>query len=224
MHTDAPFAPHKSGIKRDAMPALFKRVLFACFFALPSLAFAADNAGEASPTTPPQTAVSAPAEASLKPAAANRAARIGYVDIARIGTESERGKALRTLLTSKQDTLQGKIEGKKKTIEKLKTSIEAKIATMTPKQREAKSKEFQKKLEELQKLARASEEEFVALQEKETGALFRAIEQAAVEYGTANGYDAIVVKKELLHIAGTVDAQDVTDALIKTLNQSGGTK
>ena len=206
------------------MPTNFKRVLIACFFALPSLAFAADSTPEVKPTTPPQATVSAPAEAAQKPAVAVQAARIGYVDIARIGTESERGKALKTLLTSRKDKLQGKIVGKKKTIEKLKTSIEAKIATMTPQQREAKSKEFQKKLEEFQKFAQAAEEEFLALQEKETRALYEAIEQSAVEHGKANGFAAIVVKKELLFIGSSVDAQDVTDALIKALNQTGQKK
>lgn len=206
------------------MPTTFKRNLIACLIALPSFAFAADNAAEMKPSAPPQTAVSAPAEASVKPSAATQSTRIGYVDIVRIGTESERGKTLRTLLTSRKDSLQGKIEGKKKTLDKMKASIEAKIATMNPKQREAKSKEFQKKVEELQKFAQASEEEFLALQEKETGALFRAIEQSAVEYGKANGYAAIVVKKELLYVGSSVDAQDVTDALIKALDQTGQKK
>ena len=206
------------------MPTNFKRVLIACFFALPSLVSAADNTAEVKSTAPLQTTVSAPAEAELKPAVAAQTARIGYVNIARIGTESERSRALKTLLTSRKDKLQGKIDGKKKQIEKLKTSIEAKIATMTPQQREAKSKEFQKKLEEFQKFAQASEDEFIALQEKETRALYEAIEQAAVEHGKANGFAAIVVKKELLYIGSSVDAQDVTDALIKALNQTGQKK
>ncbi len=206
------------------MPTYFKRVLIACIVALPSFVFAAENAAEIKPSTPPQTAVSAPADAAPKPGAAAQNARIGYVDIVRIGTESEWGKALRAQLTAKKDSLQEKIEGKKKTLDKLKTSIEAKIATMAPKQREAKAKEFQKKLEELQKLAQASEEEFLALQEKETGALFRAIEQAAVEFGKAGEYAAIVVKKELLHIGSSVEAKDVTDALIKALDQTGQKK
>jgi outer membrane protein len=218
------FAQHNAGLKRAAMPTNFKRVLIACFFALPSLAFAADSTPEVKSTTPPQTTASAPAEAVLKPAVAVQTARIGYVDIARIGTESERGKALKTLLTSRKDKLQGKIDVKKKTIEKLKTSIEAKIATMTPQQREAKSKEFQKKLEEFQKYAQASEEEFFALQEKETMALYESIEQSAVEHGKANGFAAIVVKKELLYVGSSVDAQDVTDALIKALNQNARKK
>lgn len=201
------------------MPIVFKKVLIVCIIAFPSFAFAADNAAGVKPASLPQTAA-APAEAAPKPAEAVQNARIGSVDIARIGTESERGKALRALLTAKKDSLQGKIEGKKKALDKLKTAIEAKIATMTPKQREAKSKEFQKKLEELQRFAQASEEEFVALQEKETGALFRAIEQTAADHGKANGYAAIVVKKEMLYIGSSVDAQDVTDYLITALNQA----
>ena len=199
------------------MPTCTKRFLIACLLSLPSLVFADEKPAAVTSTAPPQTIVSAPAEKPA-PAVAVQSARIGYVDIARFGSESERGKALKSLLTAKKDKLQGKIDGKKKQLEKLKASIEAKLATMTPPQREAKSKEFQKKLEEFQKFAQASEEEFIALQDKETRALYEAIEQSAVAHGKANGFTAIVVKKELLYIGTSVDAQDVTDALIKAMN------
>lgn len=205
------------------MTTALKRILIACLIVLPSFVYAADNAPEVKPATPAQTTAPAPppspAEAASKPAAA-QAVRIGYVDIARIGGESERGKVLKALLTAKKESLQGKIDGKKKQIEKLKTSIEAKIAKMTPQQREAKSKEFQKKLEEFQKFAQSSEQEFFALQEKESKTLYEAIEQTAVAYGKANGFAAIVIKKELLYLGSSIDAQDVTDPLIKELNQS----
>lgn len=206
------------------MPTIFKRVLIACFFAVPSLACAAGNSAVAKPAAPPQMAAPAPAEAAPKAAAAALTARIGYVDMTKIATESEQGKALKTLLTTKKDKLQGKIDVKKKQIEKLKASIEAKIAKMTPQQREAKSKEFQKKVGELQKLARESEEEFVSLQDKETEALFKTIEQSAVAYGKANGFAAIVAKKEMLYVGSSVETQDVTEALIKELNQAGKKK
>jgi outer membrane protein len=204
------------------MPIKFKRVLIVCLFAVPSLVFAAGATPEVKPIAPPQTTESAPAKPGLipGPAAAVQAVRIGYVDVARIGTESERGKGLKTLLTTRKDKLQGKIDGKKKQLDKLKASIEAKIATMTPQQREARSKEFQKKVEEFQKLAQASEEELMSLQEKETRALFEAVEQAAAAHGKTNGFAAIVVKKELLYVGSSVDAQDVTDALIAALNQA----
>ncbi len=202
------------------MSAMLKRTLIACLFALPSLACAAGNTPEVKSISPQQPPASAPVEAVLKPAAAVQTARIGYVDLARIGTESERGKAHKKLLTTKKDKLQEKINGKKKQLEKLKASIEAKIATMTPQQREAKSKEFQKKVEEFQKFAQASEEEFFAMQDKESRILYEAIEQAAEVHGKANGFSAIVVNKELLYIGSAVDVQDVTDALIKALNQA----
>jgi outer membrane protein len=95
---------------------------------------------------------------------------------------------------------------------------------MTPQQREAKSKEFQKKVEEFQKFAQTSEGELHALQEKETKSLYEAIEQSATAHGKANGFAAVIVKKELLYIDNTVEAQDVTDALIKALNQVGEKK
>lgn len=200
------------------MSTISKKMLLACFLVFPSFVFAADNSAEVKPllTVPVQS------EAVLQsvPAKAATTAAIGYVDIARIGSDSERGKTLKALLTTKKNTLQGKIEGKKKQVEKLRASIEAKIATLTPQQREAKSKEFQKKVEEFQKFAQTSEEEFYTLQEKETKSLYEAIEQSAVAHGKANGFAVIVIKKELLYVGSSVDAKDVTDDLIKALNMA----
>ncbi len=201
------------------MTTITKTILIACVCTLPTLAFAIDKPAEVTVAAPQQTAVAPPIEALLKPAAVP-SARIGFVDIVRIGTESERGKALRTMLSAKKDKLQSTFESKKKQLDKLKASIEATIAKLTPQQREAKSKEFQKKLEDLQKLAQTSEGDFIALQEKETTSLFEAIEQSAVAHGKANAFSAIIIKKDLLYASTAVDAQDVTDALIKALNQS----
>jgi outer membrane protein len=191
------------------MPTVFKTILIACLLAVPSFAFAAEAPTEMKPTAATQTTP------------APHIARLGYVDIARIAAESEQGKALKTLLTTKRDHFQAKVDVKKKQLEKMKVSIEAKVAKMSPQQREAKSKEFQKKIEEFQKFARASEEEFFALQNKETRTLYEAIEQAAVAHGKANDFAAIVIKKELLYIGSSAETVDVTDALIKELNQAG---
>lgn len=199
------------------MPTDFKRVVIACLFAFPSLVFAADAVVETPSSAPQQCSDTAVAPPPSPP-------RIGYVDIARIGTESERGTALKTLLTARKEALQSKITGKKKSIEKLKASIEAKVASMTPQQREAKSKEFQKKVEELQKFAQESEVEFFSLQDKETKALYEAVERIAVAHGKANSFAAIVIKKELLYVSNAVNAQDVTDDLIRALNQETAKK
>lgn len=206
------------------MPIISKRFLLACLCALPSILFAAENAPQPQPITPALTTPAAPSEPAQKTATPAPAPRIGYVDFVRIANESERGKALKSLLTARKDKLQVKIDGKTKQIEKLKASIEAKIATMSPAQREAKSKEFQKKLEEFQKLAQASEEELRTLQDTESRALYEAVEQAATAHGAANGFAAIIVKKEVLYLGTPVDVQDVTGALITALDQTAQKK
>lgn len=214
-----------------------KQLLIAMIIVLPALSNAADNVPVTSPTTavPAPAAVVVPQAQAVAPAIvppakpADAAAtlpspKLGYVDIARIAGDSDRGKALKALLNTKKNALQAKIDGKKKQIEKFKASIEAKLPVMTPQQREAKSREFQKKLEDFQKFARNSEEELYKLQEKETKALYEDMEKAAAEHGKANDFAVIVVKKELLYVGNAVDAQDVTDALIKALNAAGPKK
>jgi len=212
---------------------LKKQLLIAMIIALPTLS----NAAESAPAVPaaeskavapassavvtPTAPVAVPAAKPVETAVTLPGPKLGYVDIARIAGDSDRGKALKALLTAKKDALQAKIDGRKKQIEKFKTSIETKLPVMTPQQREAKSKEFQKKLEDFQKFARSSEEELYKLQEKETKALYEDMEKAAAEHGKANDFAVIVVKKELLYVGNAVDAQDVTDALIKMLNTSG---
>jgi outer membrane protein len=197
-------------------------LLIAALIMLPSLSTAAENATvvEQKPTpnvqpnvTPPQPVAAQP-PAVVAPA---RSPRVGYVDMARIASESDKGKALKATLTARKGQLQKKIDEKKKQLEKQKTTLEAKVATMTPAQRETKAKEFQKKVEEFQKFGQKSEEELLALQEKESRSLYDAIEQVSGEYGTNNGFTAIVIKKELLFVGKGVDAVDVTDSLIKSL-------
>lgn len=210
---------------------LKKSLLLAMIIALPTLLNAAESlpAAETKSAAPAPAAAIAPQTTSIaaKPSEAapiRQSPKLGYVDITRIGGDSDRGKALKALLTNKKESLQTKIDSRKKQIEKLKASIESKLSGMTPQQREAKSKEFQKKLDDFQKFARNSEEEFYKLQEKETKALFEDVERVAAEYGQTNNFAAIVVKKELLYVGNAVDAQDVTDALIKSLNSAGQKK
>lgn len=212
---------------------ILRTFFIAVIATLPTLSVAADAppAVEAKPALPAQTqTVTAPLLTTAtenKPVAAAVAvatAKIGYVDIIRIGADSEGGKALKNLLTVKQSQLQGKIDGRKKQVEKFKASIEAQLSTMTQQQKEAKSKEFQKKLDEFQKFARSSEEELMALQEKETRALYDVIEKAAIAHGKAGGFSVIVVKKDLLYLGSSISVQDVTDALIKLMNEAGQKK
>ena len=152
-------------------------------------------------------------------ATAQQSTHLGHVDLARIAAESETGKAGQSQLADLKKKLQGQIEAKGKQLEKQKAAIEAKLKTLTPPQREAKAREFQKKVEEFQKFGRNAEKELQARQEEFGDKLFKAIEQASADLGKAKGLALVVVKRELLYLGSGVDAQDVTDEVIKKIDQ-----
>jgi len=216
------------------MNSLFKKLLISLWVcALPPLGFAAESPATAQGQTPPpaqpavQTAPSAAQKApetvappkSTETVAAPAAVRIGHVDLSRIGSESEPGKADRAKLMERQKKFQTQIEAKRKQLDKQRAAIEAKLSSLSPQQREAKSKEFGKKVEEFQKFGRTAEEQFQELQQEMSRTLYEKVVQAAGEYGKAKGFAAVVNKQDLLYAASGVDVQDVTDEVIKLLNQ-----
>ncbi len=161
-------------------------------------------------TVPPAKAVEAP---KMQPVV-----KLGYADMAKISSESSLGKASQAQAKAKQEKLQAQVQAKRKQLDKQKSAIEATIASLTPAQREAKAKDFQKKVEAFQKFGTSAEKEFQALQEGLSKSLYEAIEQASVEYGKANNLALVVVKRELLYLANGVDAQDVSDGIIKLMD------
>jgi outer membrane protein len=149
---------------------------------------------------------------------AEQTTHLGHVDLARVAAESETGKAGQAKLADLKKTLQGKIENKRKQLEKQQAAIEAKLKTLSPQQREAKAKEFQKKVEEFQKFGLNAEKELQAKQEEFSDKLFKAIEQASAELGKAKGLALVVIKRELLFLGSGVDVQDVTDGVIELID------
>ncbi len=174
--------------------------------------------------TPPVTAapvvnVTPKAVEVLKP----ERLRLGYVDFARVSTESRLGKSSAAQAKQRQEKFQAQIIAKRKQLEKQKAAIEAQIAKLPPAEREAKarekSREFQKKVESFQKFGMNADKEMQALQEKLGRSFNESIGQAATEYGSKNGLALVVIKQQMLYLSGKVDAQDVTDAVIKLMDE-----
>lgn len=167
------------------------------------------------PSLLPQQPLIKPAEPA--PATAT-SFTVGSVEMAKLISDSAYGTSIQARVKEKQAKLQSQIEAKRKQLDKLKSSAEAKLATMTPQQREAKSKEFQKKVEEFQKFGRSAEDELLKFQEEQQRLFIDAVEKACSEYGKAAGLAMIVVKKEMLYLGSGVEARDVTAAVIKQLD------
>ena len=172
-------------------------------------------------TAPPALSLLPKTEMLLKPSdlAKPQKMKLGYVDVARVSSESSLGKASAAQAKHKQEKLQAQITAKRKQLDKQKAAIETQISGMTPAQREAKAKEFQKKVEAFQKFGINAEKELQVLQEGLGKAFNDAITKAAGAYGQANGLALVIVKRELLYLSGDVDAQDVSDGIIKLMNE-----
>lgn len=188
----------------------------------------------------PPAAIQLPAAPSLAPDAAKPAAapapgmtllpkatetpkpqmlKLGFVDIARVSAESSLGKASAAQAKQKQEKFQSQIQAKRKQLDKQKAALEAQFPTLNPAQRDAKAKEFQKKVESFQKFGMSAEKELQTLQEGLGKSFSEAIEQAAIEYGKTNGLALVVVKREMLYLSNEVDARDVSDGIIKLMNE-----
>ena len=165
----------------------------------------------------PQT-ILPPAQKTSDAASSQQSTRLGHVDLARIAEESETSKKGQAQLAELKKKLQGQIETTRKQLEKQQAAIEAKLKTLTTQQRESKAKEFQKKVEEFQKFGINAEKELQAKQEEFSARLFKAIEQASAELGKAKDLALVVTKRELLFLGSGVDAQDVTEDVIKKID------
>lgn len=178
----------------------------------------ADDAAMPGPVKDDKVAVQSVTPVTAKPS------KIGSIDLSYIGMESEYGKSVKNLLTEKKNKAEAKILAERKKLDNYKSSIELKLSTYTPKQREAKSKEFQKKVEAFQKLVRDSEEIFMHEQNSETSKIFTLIDKTVSDYGKANDFAIIVAKKDVLYAANGIETQDLTSIILKAVNDSWNKK
>ncbi len=212
---------------RSIRRTLCTAVFLAAAAVVPAMA-GTDGATPAVIPAPPAATAPAPAVAATpqeqKKVGPYQTLRIGYLDITRIGNESSPGKAAQGRLKAKAEKYQSQIAAKQKQLEKQKAAIEAKLPSMLPEQRAAKAREFEKKVEEYRKFVQNAEKEMKPLEEELTRSLVGMIEKVASDYGKANGYAAIVVKKELLYQGSVVAVQDVTEDILKLVNEQGEKK
>lgn len=171
-------------------------------------------------TTPPLSLLPALPVTTPATTTSNPSAKLGLVDINRISAESALGKAAQAQIKAQQTKLQKQVDTKKRQLEKAKADIERQLPTMAPPQREAKAKQFQKKVEEFQKFGLNAEKGLLETQEKLTKELLAAIEQAATRVGAAKGLAAVVVKRELFYLASGVEAIDISEDVTKLVDET----
>lgn len=173
---------------------------------------------EAMPTAPKDSTSPAPA----LPAKTEQSIKIGSIDMAKIARDSKPGKAIYAEVKAKMEKYQKQIKSKETQLQKQKAAIEAQMPSLTPTQRAAKAKEFQKKLESFQGYIQNAEKDVRAREAELLKKLYQSVEKSAGDYGKINGYAAIVMNKELLYTGSNVVVQDLTTETIKAINGNQG--
>lgn len=143
--------------------------------------------------------------------------KVGFVDMAKIASDSAPGKAAYAEIKAKTAKYQKQIKSKERQLQKQKAAIESQMPSLTPSQRSKKAQDFQKKVESFQKFLQKADKDVRTSEAELLQELYKAVVKAANDYGTANGYAAIVMKKELLFAGNTVAIQDLTEEMIKLL-------
>lgn len=209
-------------MKRLLLSLLCASALFASVTT--SISAAEQPPAAANPGPPPLTLL--PALQPTAPAATPTTitARLGLVDINQISAQSALGKSAQAKMKAQQSKLQKQVDTKKRQLEKAKADIERQLPSLTPPQREANAKEFQKKVEAFQKFGMNAEKGMMETQQKLTKELLEAVEQAAIALGKLKGLSAVVVKRELLYLGSGVEALDISEDVVKLVDATSGKK
>lgn len=151
----------------------------------------------------------------FNPSSAADVAKIGIVDIQRIMTTSDRGKAAQAQIKEQTDKMTQALKDKGAEIEELKKQMDRESMVMSNEKREEKEREFRIKLNDLKSLEQRYRGELQTLEKKLVNDLRKDIYALAGEIGKKEGYLLIIANFDVMYSPGSID---ITDQLIKQLN------
>ncbi len=189
-----------------------------CLVAFLLAAPAVSGAAEIQPAPALPVSVSPPEQKQPEAGRPERPVKIGYVDLGRLGAETEAGKAAREKVRKKSERLENQVTIRQKQLEKQKAALQVKLPSLSAKDQEARAREFEKKVDEHRKYLQSVEKEMKGYEGEVSRQLFQDIEEAASAFGKANGYAAVVVKREILYVDDGVEGEDVTAKVLKLMN------
>ncbi|MBI4322802.1 MAG: OmpH family outer membrane protein [Candidatus Omnitrophica bacterium] len=138
--------------------------------------------------------------------------KLGYVNILKVFDGYQRTADSKQVLEQKGKQKQTELEGDFNELKKLRQSLEL----LNDQAKETKAREIEERSDEFKRLKTRSERELVREQNQLANQILGEIDQAVAEYAKANGFSVILDDRSLLY---GEDAYNVTDAVLKLLNQ-----
>ncbi len=144
--------------------------------------------------------------------------KLGSVDFRKVAVESDAGKKAAALLKDMSEKYQTKLNVKAKELEKMKKSLETKAKSLSQAKLQAREKELQKKFQEYQEFGRSAEMELQKKQAELADQIGDKLLKLVKEYGSKNGYVAIIKKDNLVYTDAKYEPKDLTDEVLKLVN------
>ena len=142
-------------------------------------------------------------------------AKIGTIDIQRIMSTSEQGKAAKAEIKKQSDKMTAALKEKGAEIEELKKQLERESMVMSKEKREEKEREFRIKLNDLKSLEKRYRGELQAMEKKLAGDMRQAVFKLVEDIGKKEGYLLIINNFNIMYAPAAID---ITDKVIKELN------
>jgi outer membrane protein len=160
-----------------------------------------------------------PTVGTVEPKAGAMEVKIGSVDLPQVAEKSEAGAKAMATLKDMYDKFQATVKKREMELEKLKTALQGK--NLTPANREAKEKQFQKKFGEYQKFGKSAQQEFAQKQAELSKQVKDDLDRQIKDYGRDHGYSLILNKEGLVYNDSKLEVKDLTEDIIKIINGPG---
>lgn len=149
---------------------------------------------------------------------AEKAEKIGYVDLQKALNESEAGKEAKGTFNKRVEELQKVLDEKQIELKKLQEELEKQKGLLTPEARGEKEKAYQQKIKDAQRFAKDSQEELQQKDSELTKKIIKDLRDVIKKIGTDEAYTIILEKGEAF-VLYAADGVDITEKVIKAYNK-----
>lgn len=150
---------------------------------------------------------------------AEKAVKIGYIDLQRALNESDAGKEAKAIFNKRVEELQKELDEKQNELKKMQEDLEKQKGVLTAEARGEKEKSFQQKLKDVQRFAKDSQEELQQKDAELTKKILKDLRETIKKTGADEGYTLIIEKGDnFVLYAG--EGIDITDRILETYNKT----
>ena len=141
--------------------------------------------------------------------------KLASVDLGMIAQESRAGSEAKKDLEKLKETLGKNLKKKEAELDKIKSALEGQGKQLTDKERSAKVKEFEKKIEAYRETAQKAQKELQTKGDEYGNKIMEAVEKLVKEYALKNNYALVIRKGDLLYNDEKNQVTDITADILK---------